>query len=193
VTKRRKTIAVIGVVVAIIAAATLYVTQVRQPLRHSFDFAKIYSCATAEAKGLIAGDYGNARQGIVSDIQLLSDVEFDFANPLDFAQVLVFFKVTNMSVFPISNAEVFVLDLGGVQGRFLYKQDAAVPVNIDPVETTTVRLDLAMYVKDLTDAQIADLVKKLSVELQFDRPLIGGGHVPIAVPFDLEFAEHLYA
>ena len=186
-TRPRATIA-LGLVIAVVAAIASYVTQVRSPPPHSFYEAKIYTYTdpgTGET-------YSGARAGLVSDVQLLSEADFDFSDPLDYANALVFFEVRNTSVFPVNNIEFFVLDLGGAQGRFLYKQDAIVPVKVDPGRTVIVRLDLTMYVKGLSDSQIADLVKKVTVELQFDRPLLGGGHVPIPVPSDLEFPEHIY-
>ena len=188
---RKKIVAVATAVVVVAGMVVVYLTQVRQPLTSVFAEAKVYTYTAPDSRDLIQNGYTQARQGLATDIQLLSDADFDFADPTDYADAQVYFTLKNTTLFPITNIEFFVTDLGGVEGRFLYKQDAPLPVDVRPGETTTARLDLAMYVNGLSDVDIADLVKRVRVELQFSQALLGGRHLPIEVPPDLAFAQHI--
>lgn len=192
-TKKRLIVSTMVVLVVVILAAGLFVTQVGQPLRCSVSDAKIYTNSTPDSPyaGVTEDDYDQARQGLAPYIQLLSDEDYDFTDPADFSEVNVFYDVTNTSVLPINSIEFFVLDLGGGQGRFLYKSDAAVPQNADPGETISIRLDVSMYVKGLSDDEVAKLVAGLRVELQYQQSFLGGRNQDVSVPADLKFSEHV--
>jgi len=104
----------------------------------------------------------------------------------------VFFNVTSHSVFPIQDIEFLILDLGDAEGRFLYTEGHVAPVCVGLGDTKMIRLYLDMNVKGLSDEEVAALVAKIKVEIQYEQTLFGGRHQRIKIPANLEFAEHRY-
>ena len=177
--------------VGMVAISAAILTQVVFPVRYSFDEAAIITDVN-DSPDMIQREYESARSGLAPDLQLLSEDDFDFSNPEEFATVLVFFDLTSHSVFPIRNVDFFVLDLGGGEGRFLYRADHTATVYAGPGDTEMIRLYLAMNVKGLSDEEVAALVTKVKVEIQYEQTLFGGRHQRIKIPANLEFAEHRY-
>lgn len=186
---KRKSVGVVLIVMAVIVAGAGVFTQVVRPLTYSFDEAVICTFLDSDSKDIIRSEYESGRQG-APDIQPLSDIDFDFSNPADYAQILVFFDVTSNSILPLDNIEFFVVDLGGTKDRFMFKEDHAVTVSADMGDTETIRLYLGMYVKGLSDDEIAAMVAQLKVEIQYHQILFGERHQKISIPTGLQFAEH---
>jgi hypothetical protein len=155
----------------VLAAALVLVvlfTQLISPLKYSFVEAVTYKYVESDDySGILETDYRNAREGTVSDIQLLSDKDYNFGDPNDFTNIILFYDVTNTSIFEINSIDFFVLDLGGIEDRFMCKLDHIVGQSASPGHTTQIRFDIYMYTKGLSEDDMAAMTKKLKIELRY--------------------------
>ena len=188
---RKKTVVIISIAIVVITGVSVLIfTQLVSPLKCTFVEAKSYKYIGNEYSGIMETDYEEAKSGLRPDIQLLSDKDYDFSNPDDFTQVLLFYNVTNNSIFKIDNIEFFVADIKVDKDRFLYKPDAVVTQSTGIGDTTLIRCDLDMYTKGLTVDEISNLVKGVKLEIQFTQDIWGAKSQSITIPNDLEFSEN---
>ena len=189
---KKKTLVIVSVIIVVVSVVSVFIfTQLINPLKCTFVEAKTYKYIGEEYSGIIETEYKEAKDGLRSDIQLISDVDYDFSNPDDFSHILLFYDVTNRSAFRIDNIEFFVTDIKGAEDRFLCKLDAAVTQSVGIGDTTQIRCDLYMYTKDLSEVEISDLVSGIKIELQYTQNIWGTKNQSITIPKNLAFSENV--
>lgn len=185
--KRVVLIAVICILVVGIAFLTY--TQILFPLLYNFQESKLYIYTEDNYAQSMESEYKNAQQGLLSDVQLLSNKEYDFSNPEDFAHIVLWYEVSNRSVFDIDNIEFSVDDITVYTDRFMYKSDAVVTQSADRLDSNTVRFDVYMYIKDMSDEEIIEAVKGLKISMTYRSSVNQSGRISVDIPNDLTFAE----
>jgi hypothetical protein len=165
-------------------------TQLINPLSCTFVEAKSYKYIGDDYKGILETDYKEAKDGLRSDIQLLTNKDYDFSNPDDFSHVILFYDIKNNSVFRVDNIEFFVTDTKDADGRFLCKLDSAVMQSAGIGDLTQIRCDFYMYTKGLDDEEIATLIANVSLEIQYTQNLWGAKSQKISIPKKFTFSEN---
>lgn len=186
--KRVAISSIVGVVVVLVVA--LVITQVVSLVHFKATDIQINTYLEESYFETIELDYKEALQGLRTDVQLLSHEDYDFSNPTEYAHIVVFYGITTYSLLKLENVEFFVLDLGGVENRFMCKLDQVVMHSLRLSDPDQIRLDLYMYTKGLSDDDIVAMVEGLKLELQYSQGFLGQRSQAISVPAHLRF-EHI--
>lgn len=185
----KRAILITVICILIVGIAFLVYTQFLFPLSYNFEKSKLYIYTEGDYVHSMESEYKNAQQGLLSDVQLLSNKEYDFSNPEDFAHIVLWYEVSNRSVFDIDNIEFSVDDITVYTDRFMYKSDAAVTQSADRLDSNIVRFDVYMYIKDMSDDEIIEAVKGLKISMTYRSSVNQSGCISVDIPDDLTFAE----
>ncbi|MCL1790293.1 MAG: hypothetical protein FWG40_02865 [Peptococcaceae bacterium] len=183
--KKKTIIATSCAVIALSLCSILCITQIILPLQCSYTGAKIHKYLGDSFGAIVEMDYEQARAGIRPDVQLFSDIDYKFEEHQDYSHITLFYDVRNISIFKISNIEFNVLDLGGIEDRFMFRLDHVVTQFAGRGEKTAIRLDLHMYTKGLSKDEVAEMVKNVKAELRYKQELFGYKRQSISIPSDL--------
>lgn len=188
--KRRKIVlgAICVVLLSIIVMISIF--QFVFPLSYEFVEAKTFKYIGDDYAGVIETEYNEAKEGLRSDIQLLTTKDFDFSDSNNFTQIVLWYEVKNRSFLDINNIEFYVEDVGEYVDRFMYKTDAVVTQSADANESTTIRFDIYMFTEGLSESQIVQAVEELTINLQFIQNFTGNHSQGISIPNDLTFIEN---
>lgn len=184
---------IIGVISGVLLSVMIVigVFQFVSPLTYEFVEAKTYKYVGDDYAGVIETEFKEAKAGLRSDIQLLTSKDFDFSNPNNLTQIVLWYQVKNRSLLDINNIEFYVEDLGACADRFMYKTDAVVTQSADANEFATIRFDIYMFTEGLSEREIVQAVKGLTVNLQYIQSFTGNHSRTIAIPDDLTFNENI--
>lgn len=188
--KRNKIVlwAVLAVLLSI--TITIGIFQFVFPLSCKFIEAKTYVYTSDDYAGDIESEYNGAKEGLRSDVQLLTTKDFDFSDPYNFRHIVLWYEVKNRSFLDIWDIEFYVEDVGEYGDHFLYKSDAVVTQKVGEFKSSTIRFDIYMFTEGLSESQIAQAVKELTVNLQYTQKFTGNHAQGVSIPDDLIFAEN---
>lgn len=183
---------IIGVICAVllVVIAVISVFQFVFPLTYEFVEAKTFKYIGDDYAGVIETEYKEAKEGLRSDIQLLASKDFDFSNPNNFTQIVLWYEVKNRSFLDVNNIEFYVEDLGSYADRFMYKTDAVVTQAVDANEFASIRFDIYMFTEGLSEMEIVEAIEGLTINLQYIQSFTGNHSQEISIPDDLTFIEN---
>ena len=183
---------IIGVtcVVLLSIIAVISIFQFVFPLTYEFVEAKTFKYLGDDYAGVIETEYKEAKEGLRSDIPLLTSEDFDFSDPNNFTQIVLWYEVKNRSFLDVNNIEFYVEDLGTYADRFMYKTDAVVTQSADANEFATIRFDVYMFTEGLSEREIMQAVKGLTINLQYIQDFTGNHSLGISIPDDMAFIEN---